>query len=99
MPPGNFTQRRAPRYFWPKMSTAISDATAGDVEPVNPVEQYLVVQQAHHEHADYARADPIHLPDVGSGELGVFGGAANLQHPQPADEQDEGQQQPVEITV
>ena len=41
--------------------------------------------------------DPVHLPDMGSGKLGVQGRAVNLHHPQPADHQDKDEEQPVEI--
>jgi hypothetical protein len=68
-----------------------------NVHPVNAVEQLLIVDKTHQKHAENSAADPIKLPDMGSGEFGVLGGTANLQHTQPANKQDEGQQQPIKI--
>ena len=42
-------------------------------------------------------SNPVNLPDMRPGELGMRGGAANLHHPQPADHQHKDEQQPVEI--
>ena len=64
---------------------------------MNRVEQFLVVDETHQEHADDPAADPVKLLDVRPGELGVRRGAADLHHAQPANQQDEDQQQPVEI--
>ncbi len=90
----------APRaqVFLPKEHHAHQRDDGSDVEPMYPVEQLLVVNQADQKHAGHAAYDPINLPDMRPGKLGMRGRAANLHHPQPADHQDKDEEQPVEIT-
>ncbi len=50
----------------------------GDVHPVNAIEQFLIVDKTHQKHAGDSAADPVKLPDVRPGELGMCGSAADL---------------------
>src|SRR5580658_2360112 len=71
----------------------------GDVEPVDLIEQRLIVDQADQKHGANAGQHPVDLFDVGSGELGVHGGAVDFHYAQAADHEHEAQQDPVEIAV
>src|ERR1035438_7414470 len=53
---------------------------SGNIHPMNLFEQGLIVEQADQEHRAQSRDNPVDLPDVGSGELGVLGGAMNLHY-------------------
>ena len=64
---------------------------------MNAIEQFLIVDKTHQKHSGDAAADPVKLADVRPGKLGMRGGAANLHHAQPANQQDEDEQQPVKI--
>ena len=64
---------------------------------MHPVQQLLVVHQADQKHADNAPGDPIDLPHMRPGKLGMQGRAVNLHHPQPANHQDKDEEHPVEI--
>ncbi len=90
----------APRaqIFLPENHDAHQRDDGRDIKPVHPIQQQLVVHQADQEHAHQAAGNPVDLPDVRPGKLGVQGRAVNLHHPQPANEQDKDQENPVEIT-
>src|SRR5208282_6809222 len=72
---------------------------ASNIKPVNLIEQYLIVDQAHHEHRAHAGQHPVNLSHVGSGKLGVHGGALDFHNAQTANHEHEAQQDPVEIAV
>ena len=69
----------------------------GEIQPVHSIQQYLVIDETHQEHAPKSTQHPISLLDVRARELGVDGRALNLHDAQPADEQHEDQQHPVKI--
>ena len=64
---------------------------------MNRVKQLLVIDETHQKHADDSAGDPVELLDMSPGELGVLGGAADLQHPEAAKQHDKDEEQPVEI--
>ena len=70
-----------------------------DVEPMDLIEQCLVVHQADDEHRPHTCHHPIDLPNVGSSKLRVLGGAVDLHHTHAAEDEHEDQQHPVEIAV
>src|SRR5207253_807386 len=70
----------------------------GDVHPMHLFEHGLIVDQAHGEHEHHPAQDPVNLLDVGPGKFGVQRRAVNFGHTDTANQQDEAQQQPIEIT-
>ncbi len=68
-----------------------------NIEPVHPIQQLLIVDQADQKHAHHPAHDPVNLPDMRSGKFGVHSGAVNLHHPQPANQQDKDEEHPVKI--
>ena len=45
------------------------------------IEQRLIIDQAHQEHGSDTAYDPVNLPNMRPGKLGVHGGALDLGHP------------------
>ena len=61
------------------------------VEPVNLLQQGLVIDQAHEKHHAHAGKDPVDLLDVRPRKLRVLGGALNLHHAQSTNDEHEDQ--------
>ncbi len=68
-----------------------------NVHPVHALKQSVIVEQANDEHPGQATGDPVHLPDVDSGEFGMQGGTANFDDAQRTDDQHERDQRPIEV--
>src|SRR5262249_48092773 len=63
------------------------------------LQQCLVVNQAHQKHQHYTGSDPVKLFKVCPGKLGVESGAVDLHDSQQGDQQDQGEQHPVEVAI
>ena len=72
-------------------------SNSGDIHPMDPFQQGLIIDRAHQEHGRDATQNPIDLLDVRTGELGVHGRTADLHHSQPANQQNENEEQPIKI--
>jgi hypothetical protein len=67
------------------------------VDPVNRGQQFVVVDDRHDKHRHQAGGDPEDLHALEAVELGVEGGAVDFKNADDGEEQDEGEERPVEI--
>ncbi len=58
---------------------------------MHAIQKELIVEQTYREHTADPADDPINLLDVRTRELGVHGGAMDLHHAQPTNQQHEDQ--------
>ena len=94
---GHFDPAPRSQIFLPKDGHRHQRRDGSDVHPMNSIKQLLIVDETHQKHAGDSTTDPVKLPDVRPGKLGVRGGAADLEHAKAADQQNKDQQQPVKI--
>jgi hypothetical protein len=94
------------RKFDPAL-TAIDTSTYGKdgnkthqteaVDPVNRAQQLVVVDDRHDEHCDQTASDPENLHPLEAVKFGVEGRAVDFENADHRQEQDEGEQRPVEV--
>ena len=97
MPPGSLIQRRPPMHLGSEDKHPDQRDQAEAVNPVHPLDQTVVIDQREDEHRRQTAQQPEDLLGLKADELGVQGGAINLEDADDRKQHHQAQEQPIEI--